>query len=47
MAGGKLITVTVREGAVVYHDGRAHPPGDTLKVSAADAKVLRKQGVVE
>ena len=47
MAAAKRITLTVREGAVVYHDGRAYAAGQQLKATAAEAKLLREQGVVE
>jgi hypothetical protein len=43
----KQVTVTVREGAVVYRDGRAYAAGQQFKVTAAEAKQLREQGVVE
>jgi hypothetical protein len=33
-------------GAVVYHDGRAYAAGQQIKVTAAEAKALREQGVV-
>jgi hypothetical protein len=47
MAGAKQVTVTVREGAVVYHDGHAYAAGQQIKATAAEAKALREQGVVE
>jgi hypothetical protein len=43
----RLVTVTVREGAVVYHDGRAYPAGEKIKLPAAEAQSLVEQGVVE
>lgn len=46
MAGAKQVTVTVREGAVVYHDGRAYTAGETIKLAAAEAKSLREQSAV-
>jgi hypothetical protein len=39
--------VTVREGAIVYYEGRAHHAGDQLDVPASEAKALTEQGVVE
>jgi hypothetical protein len=47
MAATKQATVTVREGAVVYHDGRTYSAGQQIKVAATEAKTLREQGVVE
>ena len=47
MAAAKHVTVTVREGAVVYHDGRAYAAGQQIKVTAAEAKALHEQGVIE
>jgi hypothetical protein len=47
MAATKKVTITVREGAVVYHDGRAYQVGEQIKVTAAEAKSLLEQGVAE
>ena len=47
MAAAKQVTVTVREGAIVYHDGRVHAAGQQIKVTVAEAKALREQSVIE
>jgi hypothetical protein len=40
------VIVTVREGAIVYHDGHAHHGGAQLEVPVAEAKALVEQGVI-
>jgi hypothetical protein len=47
MAAAKQATVTVREGAVVYHEAAPTQAGEQIKVTAAEAKTLREQGVAE
>lgn len=43
----KTLTVTVKEGCVVYHDGTGYGPGQTFELPAAEARALLEQGVVE
>jgi hypothetical protein len=47
LMAARLVTVTVREGAVVYHDGRAYGAGAQIKLPAAEARSLLEQGVVD
>lgn len=43
----KNVKVKIAQGCVVYIDDAAHSAGQVVEVTAAEAKTLREQGVVE
>ena len=44
---GRSVKVRVREGAVLYDEGRAYGGGQELTVTEEEAKTLREAGTVE
>lgn len=43
----KMITLRVKAGCVVYHNGVAHHVGQVIELPAADGRSLLEQDVVE